>query len=148
MRDPEGVSTLQKLLQQVDAPTANIETPLLLEPLPLLPPFQPGDALEKLAPIEMVRIRGPTQQLQWFGFGGRAGEEATLMESHDKDYELLTKDLGWRIVKIADGQVVFLPQRYIEHVKRILISAVDTPAVALNMSVLSCSEASGPHYGS
>jgi hypothetical protein len=101
MRDPEGVSTLQsKLLQQVDAPTANIEPLLLIEPLPLPPPFQPGDALEKLAPIEMVRIRGPTHELQWFGFEGRAGEEASLMESHDKDYELMTTS-GGMTVQIA-----------------------------------------------
>ena len=133
MRDPEGACTLQsKLKQQVDTPTAKIEPLLLLEPLPVLPPFQPGAALEKLAPIEMVHIMGPTQQLQWFGFGGRAGEETTLMESHDKDCELLIKDLGWRILKIADGQVLFFPQRYIEPV--ILISAAGTPAVALNMS--------------
>jgi hypothetical protein len=110
MRDPEGACTLQsKLMQQVDTPTENIEPLLLLEPLPVLPPFLPGAALEKLAPIEMVHIMGPTQQLQWFGFRGRAGEEATLMESHDKDYELLIKDLGWRILKVADGQVVFFP---------------------------------------
>jgi hypothetical protein len=75
----EGACTLQsKLMQQVDTPTANIEPLLLLEPLPVLPPFPPGAALEKLAP----------------------GEEANLMESHDKDYELLIKNLGWRILKI------------------------------------------------
>jgi hypothetical protein len=41
------------------------------------------------------------------------------------------RDLSWRILKIADGQVVFFPLRYIEPV--ILISAAGTPAVALNM---------------
>lgn len=54
------------------------------------------------------------------------------MESHDKDYELGIKDLGWRILKIADGptQVMFFPQRYIEPV--IPIAAVGKPAVAFN----------------
>jgi hypothetical protein len=89
MRDPEGACTLQsKLMQQVDTPTENIEPLLLLEPLPVLPPFLPGAALEKLAPIEMVHIMGPTQQFQWFGFGGRAGEEATLMDHMTRNMSL------------------------------------------------------------
>ena len=43
----------------------------------------------------------------------------------------MISDISWRILKIADGQVVFFPLRYIEPV--ILISAAGTPAVALNM---------------